>query len=267
MGHLRIGGLPRTKKWRDVIAAISDVSGAGGTFTDEIAEKTLDASKQILRKLPYDESVKSCFQFLVALAVSGQASDVKEAAQSLGINIEAQPTKLQLSKSLRDWLDKQSPLQGNPEFGNLARQATVDTLADWLNQHLTTPQLSLFAQSEDPYQPWRQASDGRGFCELSRTFFSNFIARYLKYFISRTASAQLQTLSARENFETAISRNVDNISQHAFETSKLVQSFSAGWFNRNAIGKMPSIAETEGFLRHSFEKIREEFRRVRETGQ
>ena len=96
-------------------------------------------------------------------------------------------------------------------------------------------------------------------------FFSNFTSLYLNYFLSRTASSQLQTITDREQFAAAITSGIDVISKHAFETSKIVQSFSAGWFNNNAIGRLPSQLETEGFLRHSFEKIREELRREKET--
>lgn len=203
----------------------------------------------------------------MALAVAGQSNNVKSAARNIGIDLEGEPSKLQLSRALRVWLDSQDMKNYNPEFESLARKATVDTITGWLNQNLYNAQLSIFSQLENPFKPWREASDGRGFCELSRTFFSNFTSRFLKYFLSRTASSQLKTITDRERFESSIDANVDKISQHAFETSKLVQSFSAGWFNKNAKGEVPTNKKIEGFLRHSFEKIREELRRDREERQ
>ena len=268
MGHLRLGALPRSKTWQAVVSSVGAFAEGGiGEEADshDIADKTLDASNRGLRELPSDQSVQSCFRFLLALAVAGQSTDIKSSAQALGINIEGHPTKLQLSKALRDWLDNQAVKNYNPEFESLARKATVDTIAAWLNKNLSNAQLSILPQLEDPFKPWRDASNGRGFCELSRMFFSNFTLRYLKYFLSRTASSQLKSIADRENFEISINANIDNISQHAFETSKIVQSFSAGWFNKNAIGKIPSKKMIEGFFRHSFEKIREELRREREA--
>jgi len=267
MGHFRTGALTRTKKWRAVVSAVGVSTGISESSVADIAEKTLDASGQALRKLPQDQAVKSCFQFLLALAVAGQSTDVKSAAQGLGIIIGEEPTKLQLSKALREWLGKENIQAHNPEFASLVRKATLDTIAAWLNKHLSQTQKSLFPQIKDPFQPWRVASDGRGFCERSRMFFSNFTSLYLNYFLSRTASSQLRTITDREQFATAISSGIDVISKHAFETSKIVQSFSAGWFNNNAIGRLPSQLEIEGFLRHSFEKIREELRREKETPQ
>jgi len=265
MGHLRVGVLPKNKKWSAVVSSIGSFTGAEESIIADIAEKTLDASKKAFRELPHDQAVKSCYQFLVALSVAGQSVDVKSAAQGFGIDISDEPTKLQLSRALRDWLSKNPPQNLNPEFASLARKATLDTIADWLNKHLSKAQASLLPQTEDPYQPWRAASNGRNFCELSRSFFANFTTRYLNYFLSRTASSQFPTISERERFAAAITSSIDSISQHAFETSKIVQSFSAGWFNKHAIGKVPALTEIEGFLRHSFEKIREEFSREKDA--
>jgi hypothetical protein len=40
-----------------------------------------------------------------------------------------------------------------------------------------------------------------------------------------------------------------------------MQSFAAGWFNKYAVSDMPTKEEINGFLKLSFEKMREEFRR------
>lgn len=266
MGHLRTGKLPLTRKWLSVVSSIGTSANIGSSKIADVAEKTLDASNQVLRKLSYDQTIQSCFQFLVTLAVAGQSSDVKNAVQDLGITIEGEPTKLQLSRALRNWLEKESLQTYNPEFAGLACKATVKTIASWINKHLSQNQ-KLFPQLEDAFQPWKEASNGRGFCELSRIFFANFTTLYLNYFLSRTASSQIQTITEREQFENAITECIDSVSNHAFETSKIVQSFSAGWFNKHAIGKVPPLNEIEGFLHHSFEKMREVLSLEKESTQ
>ena len=47
----------------------------------------------------------------------------------------------------------------------------------------------------------------------------------------------------------------------AFETSRITQSFAAGWFNRYARERAPTKAELEGFLSVAFGKMREELMR------
>lgn len=266
MGHLRTGSLPRTKKWSAVVSAVGDISGISESSFSEIAEKTLDASNRSLRQLPSDLALQKCFQFLIALSVAGKSTDVQNSAKRLGLTIVGNPTKLQLSKSLRNWLSELNPSNYNPEFASLARKATIDTVASWINIHSATPQLALFSNSEDPFKAWRSAATGGGFSELSRNFFANFTQRYLNYFLSRTASSQIQTLEDRKKFSSAVHASTELIATHAFETSKIVQSFSAGWYNKHTSEqKVPSLQKIQGYLRHSFEKIREEFRRQKEV--
>lgn len=267
MGHLRTGNIPKTRKWRDVVSSISSLSGIGDIPYDEIAEKTLEASNQFLRKLPYDEAFQCCFQFLVTLSIAGRDQDVGESAKNFGINVEGEPTKIKLSKALRDWIDANHPKSYDSEIASLARQATADTIASWINENSSANQLSLFSVEEDPYRPWRVSSKGNGFCKLTRSFFSNFTSRYLNFFLSRAANSNLKTYDERRKFNDAINKNSEKVAQHAFETTKLVQSFSAGWFNKQSKKESPpSFHDIRGFLIHSFEKLREEFR-IQKEGQ
>ena len=266
MGHLRTGSLPRTKKWSAIVSAVGDGSDIDESSFSDIADKTLEASNRFLRKLPYDPILQKCFQFLIILSVSGKADDVQKSAAKHGLNIEGSPTKLQLSKSLRTWLADVNPSDYDPELSSLSRKATLDTLTSWLNKHSDTSQMDLFSKSIDPFSAWRAAANGGGFSELSRNFFANFTQRYLNYFLTRTASSQIRTLDDRKKFAIAVQKNADSILTHAFETSKLVQSFSAGWYNTHASEyNIPSSQKIQGFLRHSLEKIREEFRRQKEV--
>jgi hypothetical protein len=108
---------------------------------------------------------------------------------------------------------------------------------------------------------WGRASNGAGFCELSRLFFAKFTERYLNYFLEREASAALPTIEDRQRFREQLRQHVDQVSQHAFEKAKITQSFAAGWYNRHARRGRPSRLEVERFLSIAFGKIREELLR------
>lgn len=64
MGHLRIGRLPKTRKWRDVVSAVGGASDDDKVWYGELANKTLEASNLNLKKLPDNEVLQRCFQFL-----------------------------------------------------------------------------------------------------------------------------------------------------------------------------------------------------------
>jgi hypothetical protein len=119
----------------------------------------------------------------------------------------------------------------------------------------------LFGSSDEAVNVWKKAANGAGFCELSRLFFAKFTERYLNYFLEREASAALPTIEDRERFREQLRQHVDQISQHAFETAKITQSFAAGWYNRHARRGRPSQREVERFLSIAFGKIREELLR------
>lgn len=262
MGHERVGTLPRTQRWRAVIDALDATirdDGTGGVSTHAIAALTLEAARGKIGEVQRDAGVARSFQFLLLLSVAGQADDPRRYLEARSVTLPDQVTPLALSVALRTWLQ---PIEflANPEYATLARQATTDTIAEWHRAH-TTGQRLLLAGESDPFESWRRAGQGAGFSELSRTFFAKFTGRYLNYFLSRAASATLSTTSERDRFGAALDRHVDAVAQHAFETSKITQSFAAGWFNKNALRDLPSEEKVSGFVSFAFGKIREELRR------
>ena len=120
-----------------------------------------------------------------------------------------------------------------------------------------------FAQgpADSSRKVWTAASTGAGFSEVCRLFLARFTERYLRYFLEREASAVIKSIDARERFSQRLHESVDAVSQHAFETSRIAQSFAAGWFNKYARQQTPNNARLSTFLRVAFGKLREELRR------
>ena len=58
----------------------------------------------------------------------------------------------------------------------------------------------------------------------------------------------------------ALSKHSMEITEHAFEITKIMQSFAAGWFNKHALDNAPSDDSVSDFLKISFGKMREELR-------
>jgi hypothetical protein len=128
---------------------------------------------------------------------------------------------------------------------------------------LRSEQNYLFQDSTKASEIWHNIT-GREFCEIARVFFSKLTERYLRYFIERSLSAQTISLSARQEFSKTLSANIQDISRHAFETSKITQSFGAGWFNKYAFESLPSDGEIKNFISIATGKLKEEI--LREQG-
>lgn len=256
MGHERIGHLPKTHRWRELVQQVA------GLYTSDvdvptIASETIQNVRSRLRAIQDDDGVRAAFQFLVILSVASRSEDPEHALTAVGVHIPHSLTPLGLGKSLDEWL---SSREGSNEYRQIAQGAAVDAIVGWHDQNKTT-QAKLFEPINNPYEIWRRAATGAGFCELSRLFFAKFTERYLNYFLEREASAALPSIEKRERFRSQIEEHVEKISQHAFETSKITQSFSAGWFNKNALEGMPNESSIANFLYVAFGKLRDELQR------
>ena len=85
MGHERVGALPQTKRWRDVVGQLAESSGSPEDVA-AIANDTLENVRVQLRKIHSDDGVVAAFQFLVALTRSASSDDLGEASFSPGID-------------------------------------------------------------------------------------------------------------------------------------------------------------------------------------
>lgn len=256
MGHERVGLLPKTQRWRDIVRlmASSDMSEED---ISHIAQQTLQNLRSRIRAFPQDEGIKAAFKYLVALSVYSRLANPSEGLARLGIEIPPDPTPLSFTKAGHNYVNENRVVL---EYSQIAQKAAGDTIALWFEKH-KDKQSRLIEVSDGSFDVWNKSSDGAGFCELSRIFFAKFTERYLNYFLEREASSVVSSYQDREKFQNNMRSEIDRVSLHAFETSKITQSFAAGWFNKHAKIGMPTDRSIEGFLSIAFGKINEELRR------
>lgn len=252
MGHERVGLLPRSRRWREVVRLIGQSIGPGDQLP-ELAATTIENVRGRFHRIHLDPGVKAALGYLLALATPAA---IRQTADSPQPNLEENPSPLRLAIELRAWVGQHD---GSPEYSVLATRAAADAIAAWTRQQKEQP--ALFRGSDDATEVWRSAQNARGFCEVSRTFLAKFTERYLNYFLEREASAVLPTIQERDLFATELRDHIDLVSRHAFETSKIAQSFAAGWYNNHARHAFPSDREIERFLATAFGKVREELLR------
>ena len=266
MGHERVGTLPKTQKWRSLVGQIASLAGSGaggsgGTSTavdvSDIAEQTVRNVGQQFRRAHLDAGVGAAFEYLVLLAAAGRAADPRSVLREHGIEVPDKPTALSFAKVGSSWLARN---QDSLEYGQMARGAVSDTIGAWYREN-RPPQDRLFEPPEDPFGVWRRAGDGAGFCELARLFFANFTERHLNYYLEREASAVLPGFGERDRFGAQLNGHVDGVSQHAFETARIAQSFAAGWFTNNTREGVPDREAIARFLSVAFGKLRGELLR------
>lgn len=254
MGHERIGALPRTKPWRAVVGDLARLQVEETAGIARIARRTLENVRQRYDRIHTDSGVTAAFTYLLWL--SNRALRPTDIDRLIGINLGQNPSPVRLASKLNEWVSQNADF---PEYAEIARRAGGETIAIWTRER--GRQRQLFGGEPDASRVWEMAADAGGFCELARLFFAKFTERYLRYFLEREASAELPSLIARERFSQRLWDHVDSVSRHAFETSRITQSFAAGWFNKYARTAQPTDSQIRSFLALAFGKLQEELRR------
>jgi glycerol-3-phosphate dehydrogenase len=146
---------------------------------------------------------------------------------------------------------------GSLEINKMALDSAMQAIIYFQKNHESN-QLMLSGEVEDI---WHSAGTGAAFCEMARSFVAEFTEKQLRYFIEREAARSINDFGLLKTFSETLSKQTVAISNHALEISKLMQSFSAGWFNLHSVSALPSGEQLKSFIDYSFHKMREEFRR------
>lgn len=253
MGHERIGSLPRSRQWRELVAEIAEYSHEAPK-ADEIAKRTLSLAQEKLGLIGSDQALAAAFRFLVLFSAGTQAQideSTKRVLDYMGATTTDAP--LAVGTALKKWISTEAA--AGAEYLELATRSAATALAEWFDAH-DVGQQEIFPSDKPNAKVWQSLSTGAAFSELARLFFKEVVRSSLHYLLDRESSGVLRSI------DDAASLN-DGLDRYAFETSKITQSFSAGWYNKYAVKRSPSASEVNGFVRHSVHKLRDEL--LRET--
>ncbi len=256
MGHKRLGALPKSKAWRLIVEELGWFA-LGASEISSIAENTLRNVQGRFSSLIDDPSINSAFEFLLHLSFAFRGNNPLKYLTDNKILDKEELTLLKLGRAATNYKNNEVVSQ---EYQTFAKQAVIDAINNWYKDNLESGR-SLFSEDIDTKAIFNRASNGSGFCELSRLYFSKLTERYLKYFLEREAATKITNVSQRERFSTELEKQVNQISKHAFETAKITQSYAAGWYNKNAKDNFPEKNEIDNFLSYAISKMKSELLR------
>ena len=84
MGHLRMGRLPKTRRWTQVV----DLLDAGSLDTGELAAAVFEAADYRLRQLANDQGLGYSFWLLTRIALAARGNTFVEDLSRLGITTD-----------------------------------------------------------------------------------------------------------------------------------------------------------------------------------
>src|SRR5271157_6003154 len=91
MGHIRLGTLPKTQKWNQVVGMI-----AGGADVEGIAAASAEAAENGLERASRDEGLAHVFWLLTQIPQAARAGDFSERLAELGLQVSNEPTLLEI---------------------------------------------------------------------------------------------------------------------------------------------------------------------------
>ena len=252
MGHVRIGFLPHTRQWNAIVDQLSLYDNEAGVVA-VIADCTLNAVQKEFDGLQYDESIVKAIGYLANIVVSSRQEDQIAFLQENGYSVGDNLSVFDLTASAKKVIQTED---GSLEINKLARDAAIQAVLEYYEKH-SDQQLSLFQTDNNPF---KERGSGKEFCELARYFFAAFTEKQIRYYLDRAASSVIGDYDKYIHFSDTLTKQSMAITEHAFEISKIMQSFAAGWFNKHALDITPSNDSVTDFLKISFGKVREELR-------
>jgi hypothetical protein len=253
VGHVRLGRIPKTLRWREVVALLDDPSAA----TDSIAASVAFAAQRRLQELAHDPGFGYPLWLLTRITWSARSDDFAGDLSRLGINLPANVTPLGAIASLTDHV--RSEMNTWPErdhFTELSLQAFRQALTETVAQQGA----SLFEGSAaDVQRAFRDFSTPTRFGELARRFFAAFMSRALLSFVDRELPSHIG-VGKRFEDQAASSEFQRELNRHVWQTAYIVEDFAGDWYSKHNWESKGEITppETQQFLAIALRKLRSE---------
>ncbi|MCC7066290.1 MAG: hypothetical protein IT456_26080 [Planctomycetes bacterium] len=248
MGNQRLGPLPRSKRWQQLVGLI--VVGAGAS---QVATATIDAAEQGLSQASKDQGFVETMWLLTQLPQAARSGNFAAALRTAGLDVPDNPTLMDVVGAFADAVDHRLGASGRrTDLGEMAQMAANETLCRVLGERTQ----SLFGTDPSAVQrEMGKLGTHRQFSIFCHQFFARLTERYLNYFLSRTLPQNIgegrrfTTLAQQAEFSKALGTHCD-------QATRIMQEFSGSWFSKTnwETGGI-TRKQTSGFVHIAMKKI------------
>ncbi len=252
MGHIRLGVLPRTRKWREVVDLLqTDAS------VEVVASKAVDASRESLKTAPKDPLFLAIVDLLARLPQDARGPGFQDAMAARGItDLDSVPGVL---SGITQAIDEKSLRLGfRSDLGEIGQTALLTSLSEYFDHSLP----SLFEPTAaEIRRSLGQLSSGDGFARFARGFFAHVVNQTLQYYLSRELSNHVGPGQrfASDADRVAFDRALD---RHTYESARIVETYAGGWYGKTVWqGDGLTPESIRRFTDYSMQKLRGELER------
>ncbi len=261
MGHTRLGRVPTSKKWKEVVALLVDSlenadKNDPTSDVQKIASKTIEAADKALAAALKDGGFSYSFFLCTQIALAAKADDCTKALQELGIKVSDNSSAFDLVAAVQESIDNHIWQHGSvTDVSELAQQSTAEALS----RILTTQQLNLFGDNKTQLRDaLHSLSTKNGFSDFGQKFFGSFLNRFLSFYLSRAlpiaGGDQIKHVGDINSFNEAL-RN------HSDQTALIVRNFCGDWYSKTEYLEGITVSNSKKFVAISIKKLRAELLR------
>jgi hypothetical protein len=260
MGHTRLGKIPTTRRWREVVEIFASARqpselSAQTNEISQLATSTVRASSEALRAGIKDGGLAFVFYFLTQIALATRRPEPRQALEALGLRLPSDPTNLDLTVEIHRIIDDHFKTVGQKsDVGEMAQLAIGETLANFFRSR---PR-DLFAASDSQlFSDLQQLGTQRTFGEISRRFFSNFMSRMLGFYLSKfVLPGGTQRLV---NGVADLTKFNEALKQHTYQRAAIIHQFSEKWFSKTEFERGIDPQNARRFVSYACKKLQLEF--------
>jgi hypothetical protein len=254
MGHIRLGALPRTRKWGQVVGLIE-----GGAGTAQVANATIIAAENALAFAAKDHGVVETVWLLTQLPLAARSDDFVQGLRDRGLAVSDSPGLMEIVGAVTETIDARMPnCKGRTDLGEMAQMAAVETLTEVIGQRTK----SFFGTTTDDVRDaFSKLATNKQFSSFAKDFFARFTNKCMSYFLSRALAhhvgegQRFTTLAQQADFTRALET-------HCKEAAQIVEEYSGGWFSKKnwETGGKISRQDIAGFTSYAMTKLTDELK-------
>jgi hypothetical protein len=259
MGHIRLGTLPRSQQWIQVLDLIG-----GGAGSPDVAAATMDASQRGLKHAAKDPGLVYTVWLLTQVPLAARSKDFVGRLRKLGLDVSDSPSLLEVVGAFTGAVDAHlRRTGGRTDLGEMAQMAASEALAA-----LGTPANgNLFeTTATDVQQTIKSFSTAKQFSTLAREFFTRLSRKYLTYFLSRELSNYVSGDGRFSNIDSHAAFN-KGLDLHCRQASRIIEEFSGGWFSKANYKGGITQEKAAGFVHVALKKLRAELAKGQSSGE
>ena len=259
MGHIRLGELPRSRKWAQVVELIK----SGGDVA-QITAASLSAAERGLQQAKNDVGVARATWLLTQLPLAARDPNYVERLNALGVDVSGAPSLVDLVAAFTDAVDEHMRRTGGrTDLGEMAHMAAAETLVSILGERTR----SLFGTAPDDVRRELAAlATTKQFGVLARDYFAGLTRRYLSFFLSRELSNHV---GGNRRFANATEHTEFNaaLNLHCRQASRIVEEFAGSWFSKTNWEHGITPENSKRFAAVALKKLRAELEKGGGTGK